>query len=133
MGYYYEKYDPESGKMKMAPGNDYDGSITGRCVFNLKAWFDENPDTRKRLGYVKHITHGVNEIDYDKATQYLEPCTVAIDEYTVEDVYYVSDKSEEMLAMEEIMARLGSSPGSSIVFMPADEGLIGFDNLQMEV
>lgn len=133
MGYYYERYNPETGRMKMAPGNDYDGSITGRCVFNLKAWFDENPEARKRLGYVKHITHSSSEIDYDKATQYLDLRTVSIDEYTVEDVYYVSYKSEEMLAMEEIMARLGTSRGSGIVFLPGDEDLIGFENIQMEV
>ena len=44
----YEKL--ENGKMKHCPVNDYDGSVTGHIVFGVAAWFDENPEERKRLG-----------------------------------------------------------------------------------
>ena len=97
----YEKLD-ENGKIKFCPINDYDGKITGHIVFNVKAWFDENPDERKRLGWVKHIHHETKEIEYNKRTQYLRKSTKQIDEYTVEDVWHIMDKSEEMMRLEEL-------------------------------
>lgn len=97
----YEKLD-EHGRVKNAPINDPDGKITGKHIFGLKAWFDENPDERKRLGWVKHITHSTKGIEYDPATQYLAQYVKTIDEYTVEDEYRVMPKSEEMMRLEEI-------------------------------
>ena len=96
----YEKL--ENGKMKHCPVNDYDGSVTGHIVFGVAAWFDENPEERKRLGWVKRIHHDRSKIQYDRQTQFLSVSTKIIDRYTVEDEYHVMDKSEEMLALEEI-------------------------------
>ena len=97
----YEKLD-ENNKIKYLPMNDYDGKITGHIVFGVKAWMDENPEERKRLGWVKHIHHDTKDIEYNKRTQYLKRSTKQIDEYTVEDVWYIMDKSEEMMRLEEL-------------------------------
>jgi len=97
----YEKLD-ENNKIKFCPMNDYDGKITGHIVFGVKAWFDENPEERKRLGWVKHIYHDMKEIEYNKRTQYLQKSIKQIDEYTVEDVWHVMDKSEEMMRLNEL-------------------------------
>lgn len=97
----YEKLD-ENNKIKYPPLNDYDGKITGHIVFGVKAWFDENPEERKRLGWVKHIKHETKDIEYNKRTQYLKRSTKQIDEYTIEDVWHVMDKSEEMMRLEEL-------------------------------
>lgn len=97
----YEKLD-ENGKVKYAPMNDYDGKITGHIVFGVKAWFDENPEERKRLGWVKHIQHETKGIEYNKRTQYLVQSIKRIDEYTIEDEYHIMDKSEEMMRLEEL-------------------------------
>ena len=97
----YEKLD-ENNKIKFCPMNDYDGKITGHIVFGVKAWFDENPEERKRLGWVKHIYHDMKEIEYNKRTQYLQKYIKQIDEYTVEDVWHVMDKSEEMMRLNEL-------------------------------
>lgn len=102
MTYDYEKLD-ENYKVKYCPMNDYDGSVTGHIVFGVKAWFDENPDERKRLGWTKHLKPETKDIEYNRQTQYLQRSIHRIDEYTVEDVYHVADKSEEMMALEEIM------------------------------
>ncbi len=99
--WYYEKLD-ENGKVKSAPVNDYDGKITGHIVFGVKAWFDENPEERKRLGWVKHIQHETKDIEYNKRTQYLVPSIKQVDEYTIEDEYHIMDKSEEMMRLEEL-------------------------------
>lgn len=96
----YEKI--EDGKIKYAPTNDADGKITGRHIFGLKAWFDENPEERIRLGWVKHIHHETKDIEYNRCTQYLVISEQRIDAYTVEDVYHVMDKSEEMMRLEEL-------------------------------
>lgn len=97
----YEKLD-ENGKVKYAPMNDYDGKITGHIVFGVAAWFDENPEERKRLGWVKHIHHKTKDIEYNKRTQYLVHSIKRIDEYTIEDEYHIMDKSEEMMRLEEL-------------------------------
>ena len=98
----YQKLDETTGKIKSAPVNDYDGSVTGHIVFGVTAWFDENPEERKRLGWVKHILHETKDIEYNKRTQYLVQSIKQIDEYTVEDEYHVMDKSEEMMRLEEL-------------------------------
>ena len=97
----YEKLD-ENGKIKYAPTNDFDGSVTGHIVFGVEAWFNENPEERKRLGWVKHIHHETKDIEYNKRTQYLVKSIRQIDEWTVEDEYHIMDKSEEMMRLEEL-------------------------------
>ena len=97
----YQKLD-ENGRIKYAPPNDFDGSITGHIVFNVTAWFDENPEERKRLGWVKHIQHDTKDIEYNRRTQYLVNAIKQIDEYTVEDDWKIMDKSEEMMRLEEL-------------------------------
>lgn len=99
--WHYEKLD-ENGVVKYAPINDADAKITGRHVFNLQAWFDENPEERKRLGWIKHITHSTKDIEYDHATQYLLCQVKTIDAYTVEDEYHIMTYSEEQLRLKEL-------------------------------
>ena len=98
--WYYEKLD-ENGKIKRAPMNDFDGKITGRIVFGVKQWFDENPEERKARGWIKHITKRTKDIEYNRQTQYLIQEVRTIDEYTVEDVYHIVDKSEEQMRLAE--------------------------------
>lgn len=110
----------ENQEIEYAPSNDYDGSITGtgKCVFNVKAWFDENPDERKRLGWVKHIHPNVKEdgIEYDEQTQYITWSQNRIDDYTIEDVPHVCDKSEEMMRLEELVGCLEGTRISGLIF-----------------
>lgn len=84
--------------------NDPDGKITGKIVINVKAWFDENPKERIRLGWTKHILHDVKEVEYNRQTQFLAKSVMQVDDYTIEDQYFVLDKSEEQLAFEEMLA-----------------------------
>lgn len=100
----YQKLDDE-GKIIFAPNNDYDGSVTGHIVFGVQAWFDEHPEERKRLGWIKHIKHSTKDIVYDRATQYLICSVRQIDEYTVEDDWRIMDKSKEMMRLEELSTR----------------------------
>lgn len=99
MDYYYEKF--EDNKITRCPMDDKDGSICGHIVIGLPRWFDENPEERKRLGWIKHITHDTDEIEYNRQTQFLLQSTQQIDEYTIEDVYHVRDKDEEQMLFEE--------------------------------
>lgn len=95
--------------------NDTDGSITGRIVINVKAWFDENPEERIRRGWTKHISFSDEEIrelwPYNTQTQYLIKSTVQVDEYTIQDTYHAIDKSEEQLLLEEISESIYGSDG----------------------
>lgn len=68
----------------------------------MKAWFDENPEERKRRGWVKHIVHSTKDIEYNRQTQYLVPSVRTIDEFTVEDEYHILDKSEEQMRLNEL-------------------------------
>ena len=105
--YFYEKYDVESDTRQYCPMNDENGEITGTCIIGLKEWFDENPEERKRLGWTKHITHKTNElIGYDPQTMYALKSIHRIDEYTVEDVFHLVEKSEEMMLFEEMYETL---------------------------
>lgn len=104
----YERLD-ENGKVKRAPVNDHDGSVTGHIVFGVKEWFDENPEERIRRGWIKHIHHDTRDIEYDKSSQYLVRQIVSVDEYTVEDRYHVLDKSEEMMRIQELSNDLWGS------------------------
>lgn len=102
--YYYEKYE-EDGKVTSCPIDDKDGKITGKIVLNVIAYFDENPAIRKALGWVKHITHDPEkEMEYDKQSQFVVAGVKQVDEWTVEDEYHVLDKSEELMAFEELLA-----------------------------
>lgn len=120
--YSYEKLD-ENYNLKYLPMNDFDGSITGHIVFGIKAWFDENPEERKRLGWIKHIRKDTRKIEYNHQTQFLSQTTRQIDEYTIEDVYHVMDKSEEMMRLEELLNR--NSGGVGIVFYGAENDTEG--------
>ena len=117
----YEKLD-EEGKIKTIAGdytNDADGKITGRIVMNVKAWFDENPEERIRQGWTKHIHWTKEEMEekypYNKQSQYQTSSQRQIDDYTVEDVYYVVDKSEAQMALEE-MLRYSNYDTNGIIF-----------------
>lgn len=99
--WYYEKMD-QNNDIKHCPNNDYDGSITGHIIVDLPTWFDENPEIRKQLGWIKHIVPDKDEVDYNKQSQFLTTSTEVIDEYTVRDTYHVMDKSEEMMLLEEM-------------------------------
>ena len=120
MEWHYEKLD-EDGKLKKIYSfqNDVDGKITGHCVMNVKAWFDENPAERIRLGWTKHITYEAKEVEelypHNKQTQYLIISQRLVDEWTVEDVYHVMEKSEEMMLFEEMLA---VSEGFGSVYEP---------------
>ena len=115
MSYDYEKLD-ENMKTQYCPGNDFDGSITGHIVIGVKAWFDENPEERKRRGWIKHITHDTRDIEYDRQTQYLVKSVKQIDEYTVEDEYHVMNKSEAQMQLEELIQNLDVWGGDEIGF-----------------
>lgn len=96
----------KDGKIKVCPMNDYDGEITGKIIFNIPAYFDENPDEAKRLGWTLHKRRSSEEIkklvEWDPRTQYLVTTMKQVDEWTVEDEYHVMDKSEEMMRLEEL-------------------------------
>lgn len=100
----YEKFD-EDFKVENLPPHDTDGSLTGKVIINLKAYFDENPDERIKLGWIKHYIHPYEEIEkmYDRQTQYYVISSKMIDDFTVEDEIIVFDKTEDMLAHEELM------------------------------
>lgn len=97
----------EDGSLEHCPTFDYDGRVTGKIVVNVPAYFDENPDEARRLGWTKRITHDSKEIreivgEWNPQSQYLVVSQRQVDEWTVEDVYHVMDKSEEMMAHEEL-------------------------------
>lgn len=111
--WYYERLD-ENLERETCPQDDKDGKITGKIILNVPAYFDENPEERIRLGWIKHITHSTKDIEYNRQSQYLSQSINQIDAYTVEDVYHVLDKSEEQLLFEDMLdVAMG---GDSIVF-----------------
>lgn len=114
MDYTYEKY--ENGEIVYCPTDDKDGSVTGRIVMNVPKWFDENPDERIRLGWIKHISHKRSEVEYNRQTQFVVTSTRQVDEYTVEDVYNILDKSEDQLAFEEMLSVAQSNEGGIVWF-----------------
>ena len=113
--YYYERYK-EDCTAERCPQDDKDGKISGHLILNLPAWFDENPEERKRLGWIKHITKDTSKVEYDRQTQFLVKSVRQIDEFTVEDVYNVLTKSEEQLAFEEMLSVAMMSDDNGIVF-----------------
>lgn len=103
----YEKLD-ENMKRKYLPTNDYDGKITGKIVFGVKAWMDENPEERKRLGWIKHIRWDTKEMKekwpFNPRTQIRLQSVKKIDDWTIEDDYHIINKSEEMMQLEELLS-----------------------------
>ena len=102
--YIYEKWDAEKLEIKYCPTDDKDGSVTGKFILNVPKYFDENPEERIRLGWVKHIIHDNSDIEYNKQTQFVIWTTKQIDPYTIEDEGHVLDKSEDQLAFEEMLS-----------------------------
>lgn len=111
----YEKLD-EQGNVKWLPTNDDKGEITGKYIIGLKEYFDENPEEARRLGWIKHIQHNADSVEYNKQTQYIEKFYERIDEFTIEDKYNVFDKTEEMMLLEELLESVGHVDGG-IVFV----------------
>lgn len=112
----YEKLD-EEGNVKYCPMNDSKGEITGKFIINLPAYFDEHPEERIRLGWIKHIEHYPKEIEYNSQTQYLQRGYKQIDEYTIEDEYEVFDKTEEMMLLEELLDTVGYGVSGTVTFI----------------
>ena len=113
----------EDGKIETVSinKNDFDGSITGHIVFGVKEWFDEHPEERVRLGWVKHIHHNPEKygIEYNKQTQYLEKTVKRLDAYTCEDEYEVKYKTEDMMRRAEESGYItdGWDQSGSIIWM----------------
>lgn len=106
------------------PRNDYDGSVTGHIVFEVEAWFDEHPEERKKLGWIKLIHADREEVEYNKQTQCLVLSAVPVDEYTIRQVYRVLDKSEEMMLLEDMMSALGYGGGSPLSALLNSAGIV---------
>lgn len=129
MRHRYEKLD-ENFKMQYCPANDFDGSVTGHIVINVRAWFDENPEERKRLGWIKHLYYESNDElladlpDWDPASQYLVAGTENVDEWTVKDVYYTIDKTEEMMLLEEMLETMNLYVPTGFVQLDAQGGVL---------
>ena len=102
--YRYEKWDAEKLEMQYCPTDDKDGSVTGKFILNVPKYFDENPEERIRLGWIKHITHSEADVEYNKQTQFVIWTTKQIDPYTIEDEAHILDKSEDQLAFEEMLS-----------------------------
>lgn len=111
----YEKLD-ENGKIKFCPINDSKGEVTGKFIINLPAYFDEHPEERIRLGWIKHIEHYPKEVEYDHQAQYLQKSVKQIDDFTIEDEYTVFDKTGEMFLLEEMLECVNWG-GNGIIFV----------------
>lgn len=116
INYTYEKMR-EDGTIQFCPGNDYDGSVTGQIVMDVRAWFDENPEERKRLGWIKHIHPGTKDIAYNPSTQVINTMQRCIDDYTVIDEYEVEDLTEEHILLRLMLDTLNYSSGSFITLL----------------
>ena len=124
MTWSYVKLD-ENGKRKGLPTNDFDRKVTGKVIYGVKQYFDENPEEAHRLGWIRCIHHSKKEIreivgDWNPQTQNLIVTQKQIDEYTVEDTYHVMDKSEEQLLFEE-MSSMSDTWGDGVVTFGAVE------------
>lgn len=108
--YVYQKLD-ENMELTYLPMHDLDGAITGKIIIGLKAYFDEHEDERKALGWIKHITPNSDEVEYNRATEYIMAVPRWIDEYTMIDDYVVMTKSEDRMVYEELMNEGGTLRG----------------------
>ena len=109
----YEKLDEEGKKITVTNYTiDSKKEYTGQFVFNVKAWFDEHPDEWVARGWTKHIHYETKEIKqkwpHNAQTQILVKGINRVDEHTIEDVYYVIDKSEEMMRLQEMLGAVDS-------------------------
>ena len=108
MNWDYERLD-ENGKTERVYNFtiDADRKYTGQLVMNVKAWFDEHPDEWVARGWTKHIHYEPKEIKekypFNAQTQILLKGINRVDEHTIEDVFYVLDKSEEMMRLQELL------------------------------
>lgn len=116
MDFYYEKRNPLTLALERAPMDDKDGSITGYPRIGLARWFNENPEKRKELGYIKHLVPDINDIEYNHQTQFIMTDVAQVDEWTVTDVYHVRNKSEEMLWFEEMYQTMFGGRGGIIFY-----------------
>lgn len=108
----------EDGHIKHLPTQDPNGEIlVGRHMLNLTEWMDENPEERKRLGWIKHIHVDTKEIEYNRQSQYLQHYYRQIDEFTIKDEYEIIDKSEEMMLLEELSEGANLGVAGGIVFV----------------
>ena len=125
----YERLD-ENGKYQYCPANDPTGEVTGHIVINVKAWFDENPEERKRLGWVKHLYYESNEEfladypDFDPALQYAVCGTRIIDEWTIADAYDIMDKTDDMKELEAMFEVMGLYVPSGLVQLDGHGGVL---------
>lgn len=102
MYWIYEKLD-ENHEPKFLPQNDWNGEITGKIIIDLKSYFDENPELRKSLGWVKHIKLEKDDYEnFDSQTQNIIISSKKIDDYTIQDEYYIINKTEEQMLYEEL-------------------------------
>lgn len=121
----YEKLDDDM-KRVFCPMNDLDGKITGHIVVGLSKWFDEHPEERKQLGWIKHIeTDWKDQVpDYDSTRQYLVRGLRQIDEYTVEDVWHAMPLSEEMMMWIEMSNALGITVSYGLLERDGNGGIM---------
>lgn len=125
----YEKLD-ENYKMHYCPANDNDGSVTGKIVMNVKAWFDENPEEARKRGWIKHLSYESNEEfkkdfpDFDPASQILVSGTKRIDDFTIQDEYHIIDKTPEMMELEEMLESMGLYTPAGYVQLDAQGGIL---------
>lgn len=113
MEYKYVKF--EENKVVELPLNDLDGKITGKCILNVKCWFDENPEERIRLGWIK-LLDDKESLKYDKQTQLVSNRIEKVDDYTAKVVYTVIDKSEEMMFFDELIELSGFHNFGNFIF-----------------
>ena len=129
MRHRYEKLGKD-GKHQYCPANDFDGSVTGHIVINVRAWFDENPEEAKRLGWIKHLYYESHEElmkdmpDYDPALHYLISGTKVIDEYTIKDEFHLIEKTEEMMLLEELLETMNLYVPQGFVQLDAQGGVL---------
>ena len=102
--YRYEKWDAEKMEIIYCPQDDKDKSVTGKFTLNVPRYFDWYPEERIRLGWIKHITHTNEDVEYNKQTQFIVWTTKQIDPYTIEDEPHIMTKSEDQLAFEEMLS-----------------------------
>lgn len=103
--YEYKRFD-EDGDLEYAPSCDYDGKITGKIIYNLHQYFEENPEEYIRLGYTKYILNENYPIDY-KGNQLVLTEYKNIDEHTIKAIYHVIDAPEERILIDQLL----NSPG----------------------
>lgn len=128
MKYKYERLK-EDHSMQYCPVNDYDGSITGQIVMDVKAWFDEHPEERMKRGWIKHFYYDdpkevQRDFPYDPATQYLIPSTKRIDAYTIQDIYCPIPKPAECMAMEEMLELMNIYVPSGMMILDSQGGAL---------